>query len=262
MDYHVSIVGFLIGFLVGVTGMGGGALLTPILILFFNTPPVFAVGVDFVYSTIMKAVGALIHMRQNHINMRIALYLSSGSIPAVLLSSMFVHAFRKQHGDAMNEVIIHGIGIVLLLSAGVLLCKPFLLKKFAMSYMTNTTFQFFHKHRPLIVSCVGALIGFIIGMTSIGSGSLILVALSLLYPRLSPKELVGTDIFQAFLLLFAGSLVYIFAAAVNWQLVELLLLGAIPGISIGSLVTKRIPESIFRPILALLLIITAIKLLK
>src|SRR5882672_10621239 len=151
--------------------MGGGALLTPLLILLFNTPPVFAVGVDFVYSTIMKAFGAIIHKRQNHINFKIAFYLSCGNIPAVLLSSILVHTFRRQHGDALNGFILHSIGIVLLLSAGIMLCKPLLLRWVTLTYSRNNTFSFFHKHRPLIVSCVGAVIGFIIGMTSIGSGS-------------------------------------------------------------------------------------------
>ena len=117
MDYNVSFVGFLIGFLVGLTGMGG-ALLTPLLILLFSIPPVFAVGVDFVYSTIMKAFGSITHMRQNQINFKIAFYLSSGSIPAVILSSIFIHTFRRQYGNTINGIILHSIGIVLLLSAG------------------------------------------------------------------------------------------------------------------------------------------------
>lgn len=261
MDYRVSIVGFLIGFLVGLTSIGGSAFLTPLMILFFNVPPVLAVGVDFVYSTIMKIFGVVTHMRQNHINFKIATYLSLGSIPAVLTSSILIHIFRKQYGSTVNGVILHSLGIVLLLSAGIMLCKPFLFRKVTQLYATNNFLGFLHKHRLIIVICVGAIIGFIIGMTSVGSGSLIFVAISLLYPRLASKEVVGTDIFQSILLLFAGSIVYIFTAEVNWTFVGLLLLGAIPGIILGSRLTKRIPESVFRPILAILLIITAIKLL-
>ena len=261
MDYHISLVGFLIGFLVGLTGIGGGAFLTPLMILLFNVPPVFAVGVDFVYSTIMKVFGVATHMKQNHINFKIAFYLSSGSIPMVLLSSILINIFRKQYGNVINEIILHSLGIVLLLSACIILCKPFFLRRITELYPRSDFLHFLHKHRLIVVICVGAVIGFIIGLTSVGSGSLIFVALSLLYPRLSSKQLVGTDIFQSLLLLLAGSFVYIFAAEVNWHLVGLLVLGAIPGIIIGSVLTKKIPESVFRPIIAILLIITAVKLL-
>ncbi|SRR5258708_4467283 len=261
MDYRVSLVGLLIGFLVGLTGMGGGALLTPIMILFFKVPPVFAVGVDFVYSTIMKGVGTMIHIRHKQVNFKIAWYLSRGSIPGVLLSSILIHVFLKSHGNLINNLISHSIGVVLLLAAFFLLCKPFLLRRVKTLSTAKGLIPVFLTFRPLIVSCLGFLIGFIIGMTSIGSGSLILVCLTLIYPRLSAKELVGTDIFQALLLLFAGSVVYIAASSINWHLVFLLLIGALPGVIIGSLVTKRIPDAFLRPMLALLLIITGIKLL-
>lgn len=261
MDYRVSLIGVLIGFLVGLTGMGGGALLTPIMILFFKVPPVFAVGVDFVYSTIMKGAGTIIHVRHKQVNFKIALYLSLGSIPGILLSSILVHIFLKSHGNAVNNIISHSIGVILLLAAFFLLYKPFLLRRVARISTSQGILRTLLRFRPVILACFGFVIGFIIGLTSIGSGSLILVCLALIYPRLPARELVGTDIFQALLLLFAGSIVYIFADSINWQLVFLLLIGALPGVIIGSLMTKRVPDAFLRPILATLLIITGIKLL-
>ena len=262
MDYSVSLVGLCVGFLVGLTGMGGGALMTPIMILLFGVPPIYAVGVDFVYSTITKALGTIIHIRQKHVNFKIALYLSCGSIPAIILSTSLIQAMHKHHGEAANALILHSIGVVLLIAAFFILLKPFIMRRAKkIQYEQNKLTHFGSKNKPLFVICTGATIGFIIGMTSIGSGSLIIVALAFLYPRLPMKELVGTDIFQAFLLLFTGSLVYIFAGTINWHLVGSLLLGSLPGVFIGSKLTQRVPENFLRPILAILLAITGVKLI-
>src|SRR5690242_6361448 len=117
MDLTVSLVGLMVGFLVGLTGMGGGALLTPIMILFFKVSPVLAVGVDFIYSTITKAFGTYIHVKQEHVDFGIARRLSYGSVPAVLLSTILVHSFHNLNSTATNDFLKHSIGIVLLLAA-------------------------------------------------------------------------------------------------------------------------------------------------
>src|SRR5438270_7251649 len=128
MDYRISLVGLLIGFLVGLTGMGGGALLAPIMILFFRIPPVWAVGTDIAYSTVTKAVGSIVHIRQKNVNFKVAFWLACGSVPATLLSVTLVQYIRRHYGNMVNGVIIHAIGCVLLLVAVMLLVKPYMMR--------------------------------------------------------------------------------------------------------------------------------------
>ena len=125
MDYRISLVGLLIGFLVGLTGMGGGSLLAPIMIFFFGIPPVWAVGTDIAYSTVTKALGSVIHIRQKNVNFKVALWLACGSVPATLLSVGLVQYIRKQYGAVVNGVILHALGFTLVLVAVMLVLKPF-----------------------------------------------------------------------------------------------------------------------------------------
>src|SRR5215472_4595283 len=124
MDYRISLVGLLIGFLVGLTGMGGGSLLAPIMILFFRIPPVWAVGTDIAYSTVTKALGSVVHFRQKNVNYKVALWLACGSVPATLLSVGLVQYIRKHYGNLVNGVILHALGFTLVLVAVLLLLKP------------------------------------------------------------------------------------------------------------------------------------------
>src|SRR5579863_504430 len=128
LDFRISVVGLLIGFLVGLTGMGGGALLAPIMILFFRIPPVWAVGTDIAYSTVTKAVGSIVHIRQKDVNFKVALWLACGSVPATLLSVFLVQSLRQQYSDFINTFIIHAIGFTLLLVALLLIIKPFIMR--------------------------------------------------------------------------------------------------------------------------------------
>src|SRR5579863_6778048 len=129
VDFRYSLVGLLIGVLVGLTGMGGGSLLAPILILVFRVPPVWAVGTDVAYSTVTKAVGSIVHIRQKHVNFKIALWLACGSVPATLLSVTLVQYIRKHYGSVVNGVILHAIGFTLILVAVLLVVKPFLMRR-------------------------------------------------------------------------------------------------------------------------------------
>ena len=129
MDYRISIVGLLIGVLVGLTGMGGGSLLAPIMILFFHIPPVWAVGTDVAYSTVTKAVGSIVHIRQKNVNFKVALWLACGSVPATLVSVGLVQYLHKHYGDFINNFIIHAIGFTLLLVAVLLIIKPFIMRR-------------------------------------------------------------------------------------------------------------------------------------
>jgi len=277
VDFRYSLVGLLIGVLVGLTGMGGGSLLAPILILIFRIPPVWAVGTDVAYSTVTKALGSVVHIRQKHVNFKIALWLACGSVPATLLSVTLVQYIRKHYGSAVNGVILHAIGFTLILVAVLLVAKPFLMRRVDQKRLeaqkqaalageisgepASVPNHWEKRYRPLVTALIGAFVGFLVGLTSVGSGTLIIVSLAFLFPRLTAKELVGTDIFQAFMLLAAGAIVYITAGTINWRIVGLLLIGSLPGVFLGSKLSKFIPERYMRPVLAVVLVISGWKLI-
>src|SRR5437667_3623751 len=129
VDYRISLVGLFIGFLVGLTGMGGGSLLAPIMILIFRIPPVWAVSTDIAYSTVTKAVGSIVHIRQKNVNFKVALWLACGSVPATILSITLVQYIRKHYGTAINGIIIHSIGFTLILVAVLLVLKPYIMRR-------------------------------------------------------------------------------------------------------------------------------------
>lgn len=283
MDFRYSLVGLLIGFLVGLTGMGGGSLLAPILILFFRVPPVWAVGTDIAYSTVTKALGSVVHIRQRNVNFKVAFWLACGSVPATFLSVTLIHYIRQHYGLFVNDVVIHAIGFTLILVAVMLMLKPFLMRRLerhneevrkqellAARAEANATDEgkavkptnlWEKRYRPLITMLIGAFVGFLVGLTSVGSGTLIIVSLAFLFPRLTPKELVGTDIFQAFMLLAAGAIGYLSGGTINWPIVGLLLVGSLPGVFLGSKLSKFIPDPYMRPVLAVVLAVSGWKLI-
>jgi uncharacterized membrane protein YfcA len=274
MDYRISLVGLFIGFLVGLTGMGGGSLLAPIMILIFRIPPVWAVGTDIAYSTVTKALGSIVHIRQKTVNFKVALWLACGSVPATLLSVSLVQYVRQHYHNLINGVILHALGFTLITVAVLLVIKPFVMnylerkrleaQKQAASrgeLVAQGPSRWERVGRPIATALIGAVVGFLVGMTSVGSGTLIIVSLAFLFPRLGPKELVGTDIFQAFMLLASGALGYLMAGTINWGIVLLLLLGSLPGVFMGSKLSKYLPDRLMRPVLATVLAISGWKLL-
>src|SRR6266568_2311534 len=275
MDYRISLVGLFIGFLVGLTGMGGGALLAPIMILFFRIPPVWAVGTDIAYSTVTKAVGSIVHIRQKSVNFKVALWLACGSVPATVLSVSLVQYIHKHYGNAVNSLIIHSIGFTLILVAVLLILKPYIMQRLdkrrdesrkqavlqGKEIAEARTMLWEKRYRPLVTALVGAFVGFLVGLTSVGSGTLIIVSLAFLYPRLTSRELVGTDVFQAFMLLASGAIAYLNAGTINWTIVGLLLIGSLPGVLMGSRLSKYIPDRFLRPILATVLAVSGFKLI-
>lgn len=275
MDYRISLVGLLIGFLVGLTGMGGGSLLAPIMILFFRIPPVWAVGTDIAYSTVTKALGSIVHFRQKNVNYKVAFWLACGSVPATLLSVGLVQYIHRHFGTVVNGVILHALGFTLVLVAVMLVLKPFIMRHFEEKRMekqkqealssevstVNRSNRWEKWYRPVVTALIGAVVGFLVGLTSVGSGTLIIVSLAFLFPRLTSKELVGTDIFQAFMLLASGAIAYIIGGTINWPIVGLLLIGSLPGVYLGSKSSKFIPERLMRPVLATVLAVSGFKLI-
>ena len=278
MDYRISIIGLFIGFLVGLTGMGGGALLAPIMILVLRVPPVWAVSTDNAYSAVTKALGAFVHIQQKSFSLKylkIALWLACGSVPATIAGVWVVQYIRNLYGPAINDLIIHSIGFTLLLVAVLLLVKPYIMRRLDRKNLERQkqaalqgeqlpleeASRWEKRYRPLVTIVVGAIVGFLVGLTSVGSGTLIIVALAFLFPRLSSKELVGADIVHAVMLHVAATVAYFNADTINWTLVLLLLVGSLPGVFLGSKLSKYIPDRIMRPILATVLVISGWKMI-
>src|SRR5690348_10090756 len=254
--------------------MGGGSLLAPIMILFFRIPPVWAIGTDIAYSTVTKAVGSIVHIRQKTVNFQIALWLACGSVPSTLLSVGLVQYLRTHYSNLINGFLMHTLGFTLMTVAALLVIKPFIMKEVERRNMarlkqaalkgeivTQEPGRWEKRYRPLLTAVVGAVVGFLVGLTSVGSGTLIIVSLAFMFPRLGPRELVGTDIFQAFMLLASGVIGYLLSGTINWPIVLLLLAGSLPGVFLGSKLSKYMPDSILRPLLASVLAISGWKLL-
>ncbi|WDY59647.1 sulfite exporter TauE/SafE family protein [Pseudomonas sp. PSKL.D1] len=255
-SFGFTIAGLVVGFIVGVTGVGGGSLMTPIL-LWFGINPATAVGTDLLYAAITKASGVWVHGRNKNIDWRITGLLSLGSVPAAALTLWFLSTL---HADtsALNAVIKQGLAVVLILTALAILFKS-RLQAFANRHAGD------HYHlsdRTLTVLTVvtGVVLGVMVTLTSIGAGALGTVALFLLYPFLVTRRLVGTEIAHAVPLTLVAGLGHAGMGNMDWSLLGYLLLGSLPGIYFGSHLTGRISDRVLRPCLAAMLLLIGYKL--
>jgi uncharacterized membrane protein YfcA len=254
-DLGIALAGLIVGVVVGLTGMGGGALMTPILVIGFGIEPLTAVSSDLVAAVVMKPIGGGIHFRRGTVHTGLVRWLALGSVPGALVGSYVVSHLSGNVGDSIKVIL----GIVLLVAAAGMAVRGYL-----------------GRHRPPGVEgdearrvpvrraatlTVGLLGGAIVGMTSVGSGSLMIVALMLLYPTLSSKELVGTDLVQAVPLVLAAAVGHLLWGEFELGLTSSLLIGSVPGVIIGAHVSSRAPDAIIRPILVLVLALSALKLL-
>jgi len=247
MEWFFPVLGFMIGLLVGFTGIGGAAFMTPLLILIGGMRPVIAVGTDLVYGAITKVVGAFLHYKQRTVDIAIALHLGIGSIPAAFLGVFLISWIRKgnENGD-LDQFISRMLGIVLILVALSLLFRP----SRPQPSTDNTLPLEYSKRQMWLTTIIGAVIGFVVGLTSIGSGSLVAASLVILYPGLPLRRIVGTDIFHAAFLTTAAGLAHLSIGTVDLPAVGGLLLGSIPGVWLGSRLAVRVPDKVLRLVLA------------
>ncbi|KAA9025671.1 sulfite exporter TauE/SafE family protein [Niallia endozanthoxylica] len=254
MSLAIILMGLLVGFLVGLTGVGGAALLTPVLILIGINPTV-AVGTDLAYNSITKFFGSVQHWRQKTINTTLVKYLAIGSIPSAALAVGLLHLFDTFFHN-QEEIIKHALGYVLILVALTTLIKTFMKDK----YQTNSIQMKPLLEKRALTITIGAVLGFIVGLTSIGSGSLFAIMMLFLY-KLTPAELVGTDIAHAFLLVTAAGILHAGIGNVDYLLTFNLLLGSIPGVLIGSTLSSKLPAKPLRAILAIVILFSGLKLI-
>lgn len=255
MDPLLTVVGLLVGFLVGLTGVGGAALLTPVLIM-LGIQPTIAVGTDLVYNSITKVFGTLQHWRQKTIHVKIALYFAVGSIPSAVVAVNLIQWFQHHYGSA-DLIVKKMLGFALILIPIAIACKSFIRRR-GTPPVQWTDDNLKQKRKGIII--IGAFLGFIVGLTSVGSGSLFALAL-MHYLHMNGKEVVGTDIAHAFLLTTAAGLAHMSFGTVNFTIVFQLLLGSIPGVIAGSILSTKIPTVFLRYAISVLIIMTGIKLL-
>lgn len=256
MDPKVTVAGFLVGFMVGLTGMGGAALMTPILILLFGVRPLVAVGTDLAYGAVTKIVGAWQHHRQGSVDWRLGLLMASASVPASLVGVLMTKYISETNPSFVDFLIGRTLGIALVLVALAMLAKLFLAGRRAQIRATLDNLPLARRRASFKLALTifwGAVVGFLVGLTSVGSGSLIVPFLALVYP-LSARQVVGTDVFQASLLVSAAAMTHLYAGSVDLPLAGNLLLGSIPGVLLGSRLAARAPDRLLRGTLAVLLL--------
>lgn len=256
-DAGIALAGLLVGFIVGLTGMGGGALMTPILVLLFGINPLAAVSSDIVAAVVMKPVGGGVHFRRGTVNLRLVRWLTIGSVPAAFGGVLVLRAMGVPEVADRLKVLL---GAVLLVAAGAIVTKGVLQTRRGASVdARNGVHEVdIQPGRTLLIGVIG---GLVVGMTSVGSGSLVIVLLMLVYPALSSNELVGTDLVQAIPLVLSAAVGHVLFGDLQLDLTTSLLVGSIPGVYVGARVSSRAPDRIIRPVLVIVLTVSALKLL-
>jgi hypothetical protein len=263
VDLYVSLAGLIVGFVVGLTGMGGGALMTPVLVLLFHIQPLAAVSSDLVAAVIMKPVGGAVHAKRGTVNRGMVGWLCLGSVPAAFAGVLLLKSMGNS--DQIQGHVKAFLGWALLLASATMVAKAI------MTMRTRARDQALGRKsstgkepialRPVPTVLIGAFGGLIVGMTSVGSGSLIIVLLLLLYPTLRANDLVGTDLVQAVPLVFSAALGHLIFGDFKLGLTTSLLIGSIPGVYIGARVSAVAPGSLIRRALVIVLLASALKLL-
>lgn len=248
-------VSFLVGIVVGLTGMGGGALMTPALI-FMGVPPTTAVANDLVAAAANKSVGAAVHWRTGSPDLRLVKYLVIGSVPTALMGGWIVSLLGDD--GAQQDALKLIIGVTLLIAAVSYAVRLYLDASGGVGRRQGMATVI----RPVPTIAIGALGGLLVGITSVGSGSLIMVALVLLYPMLSARKLVGTDLVQAVPLVIAAALSHVVTQGVAWSVLIPLVLGGTPGTYLGARLSKRVAPSVVRGGIVIVLTLTGLTMLK
>jgi uncharacterized protein len=250
VDPAIVAFGLGVGVLIGMTGIGGGSLMTPLLILVFGVKPITAIGTDLAYGAVTKTVGGWRHLRQGTVDMSLSLWMAVGSVPAAIGGVYVLELVERAYGDEFDSILIVALAATLLFTGAVTLGRALFVK--ALHDKERETVEMTRRNKIQAV-VLGLLVGFVLGVTSAGSGALIAVGLILMF-RLIPSRVVGTDVFHAAILLWAAAAAHIVAGNVDFGLAGNILIGSIPGVWIGSNLTLRVGNDVLRRTLGLVLI--------
>lgn len=254
MTWELTLTGLLIGLLVGVTGMGGGSLMTPILILVFDFKAVVAVGTDILHGAIFKTIGAGQHRVLGHVHARLCFWMALGSVPSSIGGVVLVEMLERRYGDDVNDIATTILGVALIVVGLGFLVKTHLQRR----PVDDRPFRLTDRERVLAVA-IGIIGGFVLGLTSVGSGTFFGLTMILLFP-LTAAKIVGTDIFHAAILLWAAGIAHLASGNVDLGATAWLALGSIPGVLAGGHLTVRLPERAIRSALAAVLFLAGLKL--
>jgi uncharacterized protein len=250
MDPALILFGLGVGVLVGMTGIGGGSLMTPLLILVFGIQPVTAIGTDLAYGAVTKTVGGVKHLRQKTVDLKLSTWMALGSVPAAIGGVYVLEAIQRAAGQDFDDLLLTVLAGALLLCGVATLGRALFLKR--LDDKERDSAEMTTRSKVAAVA-MGVFVGFVLGVTSAGSGALIAVGLILLF-RLVPRRVVGTDVFHAAILLWAAAAAHIVAGNVDFALAGTILLGSVPGVWLGSHWSVRVPVPALRTTLAILLI--------
>ena len=264
IDWGIVLAGVIVGFTVGLTGMGGGALMTPILLIFFGVTPTAAVSSDLVAAMVMKPIGGGVHIRRRTVRWPLVIWLGVGSIPMAFAGVFILHALGdSQRIEDLTKLFL---GWTLLLAASAMIVKAWLQGRRASQARREGR----HPHggsrelrvRVVLTVMIGMAGGLLVGLTSVGSGSIVIICLMLIYPVLRGAELVGTDLVQAVPLVGAAALAHILVGDFELSLTASILIGSIPAVWVGARLSAKAPDGVIRPMLVFVLTASALKLLE
>jgi uncharacterized membrane protein YfcA len=247
--------GFAVGLLVGLTGVGGGSLMTPLLVLLFGLDARVAVGTDLIYASLTKAAGSVVHGSAGTIDWRVTGHLAAGSLPASILTIAAIYLVGPT-GKHLSAIITAVLGAALIVTAICVFSRPLLLR-----LLRAVAPAAIFEHRTLATVLVGALLGVLVSISSVGAGAIGMTALVLLYPEVPVARLVGSDIAHAVPLTLVAGTGHWLLGSVDGAILVSLLLGSVPGIALGSLLAARVPEAVLRPALAATLAVVGIRML-
>jgi uncharacterized membrane protein YfcA len=256
VTWQFTLTGFLIGAIVGLTGMGGGSLMTPILVILFGFKPTYAVGTDIVHGAIFKSFGALRHRRLGTVHARLVCWMFLGSGPLSLLGVWVSQRIVEHYGDDAQTIMSYAVGAALVIGGLGFLAKSFIKRGVR---ATDAPFHLSTRDKLLAVA-IGAVFGFVVGLTSVGSGTFFGLVMVLVYP-LTMAKIVGTDIFHAAALLWVAGIGHMVGGNVDYHATLWLLTGSIPGVLVSSRFTVHLPDVVLRTALGTILTLSGIKML-
>ena len=254
MDPLVIAFGFGVGILIGLTGIGGGSLMTPLLVLFAGIPPVVAIGTDLAYGAVTKTLGGWRHWRKGTVDIGVSLWLAVGSVPGAILGVWLLDVLHEKYGKSFEPTLLSVIAGVLMVVALSILGRALFMPKLV-ARETHSVRQTTRTKVTAVV--IGAILGVILGVTSVGSGALIGLALILVF-QLTPHRVVGTDVFHAAILLWAAGVAHWVSGNVDFVLMGTILIGSLPGVWLGAHLISYVSPTALRPVLGCVLLASSL----
>ncbi|HEV2774397.1 MAG TPA: sulfite exporter TauE/SafE family protein [Solirubrobacteraceae bacterium] len=254
MDPLIIVFGLGVGILIGLTGIGGGSLMTPLLVLFAGVPPVVAIGTDLAYGAVTKTLGGWRHWRKGTVDLGVSMWLAVGSVPGALVGVWLLDRLHSAYGKSFEPTLLVSIAIALIIVAITILGRALFMPKLVARERHSVERTTRAKVSAVVI---GAVLGLILGVTSVGSGALIGLALILVF-QLTPHRVVGTDVFHAAILLWAAGIAHFASGNVDFLLMGTILIGSLPGVWLGAHLIDKVPANALRPALGCVLLASAL----